>query len=360
MTIKRQLFLVIMLSGLIFGGYLAWQRYEGKDFAVARTEGRGGFSTQVVAVAADTKKVTTTIDAVGTTVAARSIEIVPRAEGRVEKINFAAGGDVKEGDVLVELDSNLERADLAEAQALLHQANLELERARSLSSNNFMAKSSLDQAVTKQATAEAALVRAQQKLDERSVRAPFEGTTGIRKVDVGAHVTDSTVITTLDDLSSVELEFSVSEQLFAVVKKGQKVQADTAAYPGRVFEGALTEIDSRIDPTSRSFKVRARIPNNDKALPAGMFMHVQMVLSSDNALVIPEEAIIAEAQSNYVFVVDGKKAERREIKVGRRQVGFAEVTDGLSKGMLVVTRGVDKLRNGMTVELAGSKAEAKQ
>jgi len=275
MTIKRQLFLVILLSGVIFGGYMAWQRYEGQSFAVANTDRRGGFPTQVEAVPVETRKVTTTIDAVGTTVAARSVEIVPRAEGRVEKINFTAGGDVKEGDVLVELDSNLERADLAEAKALLHQASLELERARSLSSNNIMAKASLDQAITKQATADAALVRAQQKLDERSVRAPFDGTTGIRKVDVGAHVTDTKVITTLDDLSSVKLEFSVSEQLFAVVKKGQKIEADTAAYPGRVFEGELTEIDSRIDPASRSFKVRARIPNDDKSLPAGMFMHVQ-------------------------------------------------------------------------------------
>jgi len=360
MSVKRQILLVIVLSGLIFGGYVAWQRYEGENFAAAKTEPRGMSATKVEAVAAETRKVTTTIDAVGTTVAARSIEIIPRAEGRIEKINFTAGGDVKAGDVLVELDSNLERADLVEAQALLHQAELELERARSLSSNNIMAKSSLDQTVTKRATAEAALVRARQKLDERSVKAPFDGTTGIRKVDVGAHVTDSTVITTLDDLSSVELEFSVSEQLFAVVKKGQKIDADTAAYPGRVFEGVLTEIDSRIDPVSRSFKVRAKIPNNDRALPAGMFMHVQMVISSDNALAIPEETIVSEAQSNYVFVIDGKKVERREIKVGRREVGYAEITNGLEKGALVVTRGVSKLREGMSVEIVDTKAEAKE
>lgn len=360
MSIKRQLLLVILLSGLLFAGYIGWQRYEGENFAAAKTESRRMSAPQVEAAAAGTRKIETTIDAVGTTVATRSVEIVPRAEGRVEKINFTAGGDVKKGDVLVELDSNLERADLAEAKALLHQANLELERARSLSSNNFMAKSSLDQAVTKQATAEAALVRAQQKLDERSVKAPFDGTTGIRRVDVGAHVTDTTVITTLDDLSSVELEFSVPEQLFATVKRGEKIEADTAAYPGRIFEGVLTEIDSRIDPNSRSFKVRARIPNSDKALPAGMFMHVQMVLSSDNALTIPEEAIVAEAKSNYVFVVDGKKVERREINVGRREVGFAEITRGISKGTVVVTRGVNKLRDGMHVEIVNSEAEKMQ
>ncbi len=360
MSVKRQILLILVLSGLIFGGYLVWQHYEGENFAQAKTGARGGFSTEVEAVAAEKRTVTTTIDAVGTTVAAKSVEIIPRAEGRIEKINFTAGGDVKKGDVLVELDSNLESADLAEAKALLHQADLELERAKSLSSNNFMAKSSLDQAVTKRATAEAALVRAQQKLDERSVKAPFGGTTGIRKVDVGAHVTDSTVITTLDDLSNVELEFSVSEQLFSVVKKGEKIEADTAAYPGRVFEGIVTEIDSRIDPASRSFKVRARIPNEDKALPAGMFMHVQMVLASDNALAIPEEAIVAEAQSNFVFVVDGNKVERREIKVGRREVGYAEITEGLSQGAMVVTRGVSKLRDGMSVEIAGAKAETKQ
>jgi membrane fusion protein (multidrug efflux system) len=360
MSIKRQILLVVVLSSLIFGGYVVWQRYEGQDFAVAKTQTRSGSATKVEAVAAEARKITTTIDAVGTTVASKSVEIIPRAEGRIEKINFSAGGDVKEGDVLVELDSNLERADLAEAKALLHQADMELDRAKSLSSNNFMAKSSLDQAVTKRATAEAALVRAQQKLDERSVKAPFDGTTGIRKVDVGAHVTDSTVITTLDDLSNVELEFSVSEQLFAVVKKGEKIEADTAAYPGRVFEGTVTEIDSRIDPASRSFKVRARIPNEDRALPAGMFMHVQMVLASDDALAIPEEAIVAEAQSNFVFVVDGNKVERREIKVGRREVGYAEITEGLSQGALVVTRGVSKLRDGTNVEIAGGAPEAKQ
>lgn len=360
MSLTRQILVVILLSGLVYGGYTAWQRFDGGSFATAKSRPDRIGPTSVEAAPASLRDISTIIEAVGSTVASQSIEIVPRAEGRIEKINFNAGGDVAAGDVLAELDNDLEQADLVEAEALLRQANLELERARSLSENKIMAKSALEEIITKKATAEAALIRARQKLSDRTVTAPFAGTTGLRRVDVGARVTETTVITTLDDLSSVEIEFFISEQLYGLAEVGQAVVATTVAYPGRVFEGVLAEIDSRVDPNSRSFKVRARIPNRDRALPAGMFMHVRMELASDNVVTVPEEAIVAEADASYVFIVDGEKVERRRIKVGRREVGYAEITEGLTMGALVVTRGVNKLRDGMPVTLVEPEQGANQ
>lgn len=162
-------------------------------------------------------------------------------------------------------------------------------------------------------------------------------------------MTEDTVITTLDDLSHVRIEFSVPENLFGVARIGHKVEATTAAYPGRVFTGRIIEVDSRIDSVSRSFQVRADLPNEDGALPAGMFMQVSMTLEDGEATVIPEEAVIANAGAAFVFVVEDGKAARRSISTGRRAYGVVEVTRGVEPDTLVVTRGNAKLRDGMAV-----------
>ncbi|MDA0661363.1 MAG: efflux RND transporter periplasmic adaptor subunit [Proteobacteria bacterium] len=352
MSLLKQLLFVVLLGGLAYGGYLGWGEYVGANEAPPERAGGGGGAIAVETGIARIQAMPVIAEAVGTTLARQSIEIVPLSDGRIEQISFEAGQQVKAGDVLVRLDSDIERADLKQAEAALDRARLELDRITVLRQKNVATKATVDELASNLVAAEAAEARARRKLADRTIRAPFSGQTGIGRYDKGARVTDTTVITTLDDLSNVEIEFSVAEYLFAKTRLGQKVEATAAAYPDRGFTGTVTKIDSRVDPGNRSFKVRAEVPNPDGALPRGMFMYLRMTLAAHEVLVIPEEAIVAETADSFVFVVEDNKVQRRSISVGRREFGIAEVTDGLSPGAVVVTRGTGKLRNGATVKIA--------
>ncbi len=359
MSLFRQFLVLVLLAGTAYGGYVAYGRLMQDPSVGSDNQSRRSDAIPVEVAAAKTQELTTTVEAVGTTHALKSVEIQPQAAGLIKSIHFGAGEHVNKGDVLVELDSDIQRADVAEAKAALKQAQLQLERAKTLRVDNIMAKATVDQLVAAEAAAQATLAKAEQRLADRTIMAPFDGMTGMKRVDAGAHITNSTVITTLDDIASIEIEFSVTERMFGSTMRGQRVEATTAAYPHRTFIGQISEIDSRIDPVSRSFKVRALVPNEDGALRPGMFMHVSVVLNTAEALVVPEEAVIAESSSAYVYVVDKGKAERRRVTIGRREPGIAEVLTGLAPQTRVVTRGTGKLRDGAAVEVVEATAAVK-
>ena len=164
-------------------------------------------------------------------------------------------------------------------------------------------------------------------------------------------------MTVLDDLSSVKVEFSLPEGLFGTVGPGKPVIADAAPFPGRVFNGTIDTVSSRIDPVSRSFKARAIIANEDRALAAGMFVHLSVVLDVKKALAVPEEAIVADGNRPYIFVVEEaenrQRISQRYVSVGRRSYGYAEITEGVADGEPVVIRGIQKVREGAAVKIVG-------
>lgn len=352
MKATKQLSIVVVLSVLAGGGYIIHDRMLGKAAVAperartAQTRGR-----PVETATAQRRKLETRIEAVGTSLARRSIEVVPLTTGRVRAIAFRAGDRVAAGEVLVELDKEIERADLAQAEATLTQTRQALERARTLRAKNHVSQATVEDLTSKAATAAAALDRARRKLADRSIRAPFPGVVGINRVDVGARVDDTTVITTLDDLAQIDIEFSIPEQFYSQVAVGQSAEATSASFPGRTFQGKVTAVDSRVDAASRSFKVRVTVPNPDFVLPAGMFMLVRLTLESRIGVAVPEEAIVPEAGAAYVYVVEDGKARRRKVIVGVRDVGVAEVRKGLSAGEQVVTKGFASLRNGIPVRV---------
>jgi membrane fusion protein, multidrug efflux system len=341
------------------GGYAAYDQLNAnRPQPEARGEGRSAPAIAVETAEAEPREVTSSLEAVGTSLARQSIEVVALASGRVSEIGFEPGQRVAAGDVLLKLDDEIERADLAQAEASLREAALSLERAETLRGQNAVSQSALDEAQTRRATAEANLDRAKRRLADRTVRAPFDGIVGLRRVDAGARVSDTTVITTLDDLSEIEIEFSVSETLYGRIALGQTVVATAAAYPERRFEGAVSSIDSRIDPAGRSFKVRASLPNEDLALPAGMYMHVTLNLESRMAVVVPETAIVPVGGKSYVYVINNGLAELREVAVGDRQPGTVEVSTGLEVGDVVVVSGTQRLRNGAPVNVVARVGDA--
>ena len=288
------------------------------------------------------------VEAVGTTRAHQSIDVVPTVAGLVRRIAFAEGQRVAAGDLLVELDSEQERAAVRESEAELENIRLQLDRARQLLQSRNVPEARVGELRTQLAAAEARLAGARSRLDERQIRAPFDGVVGLRQVSVGSYVDDSTVLTTLDDLSVVELDFAVPEGLFGAVRRGQRVIAAGRAYGGEPFEGVVTSVGTRIDPATRAFEVRAELPNPDDRLPDGLFMTVRLVLAErDDAVLVPEAALVAEADRRYVFVVQDGVAARTDIEIGRRlDEGEVEVTAGLEPGTPVVVKGQQGLRDG--------------
>jgi membrane fusion protein (multidrug efflux system) len=346
--------MVLLAAG---GGYAAYDQLNATREQPGAGEERTAPAVTVETAPAQAQALSSTMEAVGTSLARQSIELVALADGRVQEIAFESGQKVAAGDVLLRLDDEIERADLAESEATLNEVTLALERAETLQKQNAVSQAALDEARSRKAVAEAELDRATRRLADRTVRAPFDGVVGLRQVDAGARIDDTTVITTLDDLSEIEIEFAVSETLYGSVALGQSVTATAAAYPDRRFEGSVTSIDSRIDQAGRSFKVRASLPNEDLALPAGMYMHVTLELDSRTAVLVPETAIVPEGGKSFVYVVRDGVAEQREVRVGARQPGTVEV-GGVEAGDIVVVSGTQRLRNGAPVTIVASAGTA--
>lgn len=362
MSIFKQIIVLVFLVALGGAGFLVYEQYAPDTEASNGDGGRGrGGSAILVDLAPVTRQVVERrVEAVGTTLAARAVSIVPQASGRVEEIDFTPGARIDKGAVLVRLDDDIERANLTQAKAELEEITLRLTRSQTLRANNAVTQATIDKLIAEKAAAEAEYERARKRLADRVVRAPFAGIVGFNRVDVGARVDDKTVVTTLDDLSEIDVEFAVPETLFGRVRSGLPVVADSAAFPGQTFNGVVDTIDSRIDAVSRAFMVRARIPNPDFALPAGMFMHLVVVLETRSALMVPEEAILAQGGKTLAFVIEDGKAKRRTVVLGARQNGLVEVTDGVAENEQIVTGGLQRLRDGAAVRVAGQGGKGGQ
>lgn len=296
----------------------------------------------------------TRLEAVGSTLAHQSVDIVPLVSGRVVGIHFQPGQQVLAGALLVQLDDTAQQADLRETEGRVKAASLALQRAEQLQANNSLSQADKDQLEADHIAALAAQSRAVNALAERAIRAPFAGVVGFIGVDLGARVDSDTVLTTLDDLSSVEVEFSVPEQAYGQLRPGQSLIAQAAAYPQRDFQGSISAVDSRIGESSRAFRVRASLANEDRALTSGMFLHVAVVLEQHHGLVIPEEAVLTEGSENVVYTVDQQRAQRRTVSLGQRQSGVVEILAGLNPGDAVVRQGTQRLRDGSPVRIAGA------
>lgn len=355
----RQLLIVLVLAGLAAGGYELYQTYRpeaGATDASQRPRARRPVSVEVAQ--AEKATLERKVEAVGTTRALRSVDIVPSAEGRISELKIEPGQEVEAGAAIALLDDEIESATLDEVKATLEEKSRALERARTLIRSNTISQASLEQLRSEFAVANAALARAERRLEDRTVRAPFSGVVGITSVDLGARVDTDTVLTTLDDLSEVEIEFRLPETVYGQISQDQKVEATSAAFPDRRFAGQVAAIDSRIDQASRSFRVRARLPNPDRALPVGMFMRLDLKLASREGVVVPEEALVVEGPATYLFVVKDGQAERRKVETGKRQSGSVEITDGVSAGEVVVSRGIQSVKNGSPVTILNAPADS--
>jgi membrane fusion protein (multidrug efflux system) len=290
--------------------------------------------------------------ALGTARANESIKVTARSSSIITQINFREGQRVKPGDVLVELDTRQELANLDLARAQLKQAESQYNRSKALAATNAVSAADLDQLEANLLVARAQVRGAEARLDTLVVRAPFAGTVGLRKVSLGDLVGPDTQITTLDDTATIKLEFGVPETFLSEISQGMPVTGTTAVYPDRRFTGKVTAIDSRVDPVTRSATVVASLPNPDNALMPGMFLSITLEKRRENVLLIPEEALVPREGRQFVFVVEEGKAIEHEVDLGGRTPGYAEVRSGLAPGDLVVVEGTQRLRDGAPVQVA--------
>jgi len=330
---------VVMLVAGVLGGCA-------KDGTAGPAVAALGSATDVVTTEAKVEPLATVLEAVGTARARESIEVKSKTSNIITAIAFREDSLVHAGQVLVELDAAEARAALAEAEAVLTDNQSQFNRSRSLHAQQALSASQLEQVEAALNTSKARVDAAKAKVADATIRAGFDGRTGLRLVSVGSLVSAGTVITTLDDSSTIKLEFSVPEAHLYLLRRGQAVVAKTAGLPDARFAGQVTMLDSRIDPATRSIIVRAEIPNADGRLRPGMFMTVVLEGDPTPALLVPEAAIVPEQGHTYVFAAVGDKVERREVRTGRRRKGEVEVLSGLTQGERVVTEGTQMLRDG--------------
>lgn len=349
-SLLRQIGALVVLGGLGYGGWIAWERLSPAS-ASQQDGGAARPAPLVVAAEATFAPIERSVFAVGSGLALQRVDLQTTVAGRVETVNFEGGEAVEQGHVLLTLADDAARAALAEAEADLAEARAAYARVQALRDSGRVAVAALDTAAAELARSEARVAGARDDLANRTLRAPFAGVVGFPLVDPGAVVDANTVVGSLDDLSAIRVDFRVPERFFGDVAAGAAVRAETQVWPDEVFGGEVIGVSRRVDPVTRSFDVRARIDNADFRLPSGVFLRVALVLDSRMAVLAPEESVVALGDETAVFVVADGVAHRRVVALGARQAGRVEVVSGLEAGELVVTRGVQRLRDGLPVRV---------
>lgn len=309
------------------------------------------------------------IPAIGTLKAFQGIDLTAEVEGTVSEVQFQSGEQVRVGQPLLQLDSQVERATLATAEAVRDLARVEYQRGNNLVKRQAISKSEYDRLHAELLKAEAGVAQLKAQLDKKRILAPFAGTIGIRQVDLGDYLSPGTAFATLQDLSRLYVDFFLPEQAFPQVAIGQHVHLTLAAYPGESFEGEVSAINPRVEDSTRNLQVRASLPNPENKLLPGMFANLELLLPNEQARVqVPETAIAYSLYGNSVYVVGEQKneqgevqkdaegqpqqaVERRFVDTGERRDGVVVILKGLKAGELVVTSGQLKLDNGTPVKV---------
>ena len=362
MRTASQLVIVGALAGLGAGlvtygdrlGLPDLRSLAGIDPPVASGPRPGGQGARVQVATAPVRQapVVERIESIGTARAREAITVTSRVSGIVAAINFEEGQHVAAGHVLIELDRSQQVAAHDRARAAADDARTRLNRARQLRATQAVAEAQIDQLEAALRQAEAQVREAAARIEEMKIIAPFAGRVGLRQVSLGALIQPGTAVTTLDDLSRLRVEFAVPEVFVARLATGQRVDATSPAFGERRFAGVVTAIDTRIDPATRSVRAIAEFPNPDESLKPGLFLNIALTLSErPAALLVPEEAIDPVGDRAFVFAVRNGRAVRQQVKLGTRVRGEVEVLEGIAPDEQVVVRGLQRLRDGIPVNV---------
>ena len=306
------------------------------------------------------------MEIIGNLRASDAIDVTSEVNGIVTEIKFTEGQAIKKGNILFLLDASIEKAEISIQKADVNKWTALLERrqrlarsAEKLSETKNIARTRLDQLLTDETEAlaqlqiaKAALQIAERRFYKKIVRAPFNGIVGLKLKSIGEYLEPGEVITSLDSIDPIELDFEVPESAISALKIGAEINAVTRAWGNEVFSGIVKSINTRVNLESRSITVRAKINNTNLKLKPGMFMIVKLpVVTHKNAIIIPEEAVLTDGTLRTVYVIKDGITNSKAVKLGQRLPGEVEVLEGISSDAIVITGGIQKVRDGSKVTI---------
>lgn len=297
------------------------------------------------------------IEALGTANANESVTITAQQAEVIKQIAFDDGDFVSAEQMLVQLDDQEERSRVNELEVNLVEARRQLVRLKNLRKESATSEQLLDEQEARVKALEAQLQVARYQVNDLRINAPFAGKLGIRQVSLGSLVQPGDVITTLDDISAIKVDFSVAENHLASLSKGQRVIASSVAYPNEEFIGEISSIGSRVDSVTRSVLVRAIINNEDGKLRPGMLLQILLEKQVLQALVIPEKALVPQEDKQFVYIVDNGVVSQKEVTIGARRPGKVQIIDGLSPGQNVIVEGTLRVRDKSKVRVLNESGE---
>ncbi|TKT83008.1 efflux RND transporter periplasmic adaptor subunit [Aquamicrobium sp. LC103] len=367
--IKRLIIAIILLAVLV-GGLVGFNMF--RDRAIENFFANMPVAPATVStVTVEPQTWTPAIDAIGTVNAIRGVDLTVEMAGVVKDLRFLANQKVSEGDVIVQLDDVVQRADLDAARTQAQLDRQTLERAAELQKRGAGTTVALQAAEAAEANSSAQVAKLEAVLQQKQLRAPFGGTLGLIRVDEGQYITPGTVVASLQDLDTMRADFTIPEQQLPQLRVGQPVSL-TLDNRDEVYRGEVIGIDSKVDPASRLVLVRAAIENPNASITPGQFARIKVELPTEDSVVaLPQTAVVTSLYGDYVYVVrkkepaEGQPAEQESaenseaagqlearqvfVKVGRRSGGLVEVTDGVKAGDVIVTAGQNRLSTGTPV-----------
>ncbi len=349
----KRLLLVIAFLALLFGSVFGWKYWQARQQDASRADPPAAVVATSV-LRRDSWQ--PTLRSVGSIIPTRGVLVPAEVAGVVRHIHFDSGQHVGAGELLIELDADVDIAELAALDAELRLAEITRERIARVVRDNLGSRSDLDEADATLDSARARLAAKEATIRKKSIRTPFAGELGIRRINPGQYLGPGDEIVPLVALDPIFAEYTLPERYVAAISLGQPVEVTVQAYPGRRFLGRIHAISPGIEEATRSVRVRALLDNPERLLRPGMFADVDTLLPQrDDVLTLPERAVTYNPYGDSVFVIEEANGQRTvrlvQIVTGEVRDGRVEVLSGLESGMEVVSDGHNKLRNGQPVTI---------
>jgi len=355
----KRFFLMIIVVIIIFGGIFGFKFYMGMKMG-EMMKSMPIPPVVVTATQATEEEWATPLEAIGTLNAFQSIGVASEVLGTISKISFESGQRVSEGDVLIKLDDSVEQAELKSLIALSELSKIELKRGEELIKTKSISQSELDTLKAKKDDYMAKIQAQQALIQKKTIKSPFSGILGIKKVDLGQFLLPGAEIVSLQSIDNIYADFTLPQYNLGKVFQGQEINIITDAYPDEIFSGTVTTIETIVDEKIRSFKLRATLSNKDMKLKPGMFVEVNVVIPDKKTVIpVPNTSISYAPYGNSVFIIkeDGKdkegkpmlKAVNKMVKTGEKRGDKVAITSGIAAGETVITAGHLKLKGGEKV-----------
>jgi len=364
-VIKRHFFLVIaaLALGLMIVAAVLRVAFAGEDPAAGGGRGGpGGRGQTVEAAVVATRPFSDQINVLGVARGRRSVNITSNSSELITRVLFTDGQRVGAGTPLVQLQAREEEAGIIEARAQVGLAEKQYERYAALGERGFAPRMMVEQYEAELETARASLQAAQARQGDRSIRAPFSGVLGLSSVTPGTLINPGAVITTLDDIDTIRVDFPVPERYINVLRAGLPITATADAFGDQPFEGRIALVDTRINEQTRAVIARAEFPNPGARLRPGMLVRVAVQEGQRQSIAVPEAAIQYEGDGAFVYRIaageNSSTAQRVEVQTGAVENGFVEVLSGLRAGERIVASGLNRIQPNSPVTVGGAGAGA--